>query len=91
VKSTSTKKNLVKFIQKAGIPQKLGSDGSKEQMETEIAETSRVHHIKREITVPHSPWQNFAEASIRQLKQGTFLTPACVVLHRVSLRFSGQA
>jgi hypothetical protein len=61
----------MKFIHEAGIPQKLVSDGSKEQMESDFAETSRVHHIKREITVPHSPWQNLAEASIRQLKQGT--------------------
>jgi hypothetical protein len=61
----------MKFIHEAGIPQKLVSDGPIEQMESDFAKTSRIHHIKREFTVPHSPWQNLAEASIRQLKQGT--------------------
>ena len=61
---------LQDYIKEVAIPQILISDGSKEQMKSKFAEICRQYHIKRQYTVPHSPWQNLAEASIRELKAG---------------------
>jgi Reverse transcriptase (RNA-dependent DNA polymerase) len=61
---------LLEYVKEVAIPQILVSDGSKEQTASKFAETCKKYHVRRQLTVPHSPWQNMAEASIRELKQG---------------------
>ena len=61
---------LMAFIQQAGIPQILITDNAPEEVAGEFKETCRVHHIQQKFVVPHSPWMNLAEASVRAIKQG---------------------
>ena len=60
---------IMDFIQDVGVPQILISDGAKEETLGRAHETCRKYRIKQQITVPYSPWQNAAEASIRELKK----------------------
>ena len=46
------------------------SDGASELFQGKSGEISNECRIKMEKTVPYSPWQNAAEASIRELKKG---------------------
>jgi hypothetical protein len=62
---------LIKFIQHVGIPSELHTDGSKVQTKGEWLKTVKKYHIKSTETEPHAPWQNRAEAAIRELKQHT--------------------
>ncbi len=62
---------LVEFIQHVGIPSALHSDGSKVQTKGDWLKTIKNYHIKTTVTEPHSPWQNRAEATIRELKRHT--------------------
>jgi hypothetical protein len=59
---------LLDHIKEVAIPQTLLSDGSKEQQLGKFKDMCRKYHIRRQFTVPYSPWQNLAEASIRELK-----------------------
>jgi hypothetical protein len=61
---------LLDHIKEVAIPQTLVSDGSKEQQLGKFKDMCRKYHIRRQFTVPYSPWQNLAEASIRELKSG---------------------
>ena len=61
---------LMSFIHDAGIPQILISDNSGEQTFKDFGDTCKKYRINRKFTVPHSPWANLAEASIRELKVG---------------------
>jgi hypothetical protein len=61
---------LMSFIHDAGIPQILISDNSGEQTFKDFGDTCKKYRIKRKFTIPHSPWANLAEASIRELKVG---------------------
>jgi hypothetical protein len=61
---------LMSFIQDAGIPSTLVTDNAHEEMQGEWGQTCRVYHIQQKNTVPYSPWQNLAEASVRAIKQG---------------------
>ena len=61
---------LMDCIQDVGIPATLVTDGAAEETKGEWAETCKVYHIQRKETVPYSPWQNLAEASVRAIKQG---------------------
>jgi hypothetical protein len=63
--------SLSKFIQDVGIPNLVISDDSKAQVAGEFGNIASLHHIKRMLTMPYSPWQNRAEASIRELKRAT--------------------
>ena len=58
------------FIQDAGIPPTLVTDNVHEETHGEWGQTCRVYHIQQKHTVPYSPWQILAEASVRAVKQG---------------------
>ena len=59
---------LIKFIQDVGIPQILTMDNASEQMYGQMRDVINAHHIQIKPTLPKAPWQNKAEASIRELK-----------------------
>ena len=61
---------LMPFIHDAVIPQTLVTDNSNAETDGEWGKTVKVHHIQQQFVVPHSPWQNLAESSVRHLKQG---------------------
>ena len=61
---------LTSLIHNIGIPQTMVSDGARELFLGKSREISNECRIKMEKTVPYSPWQNTAEASIRELKKG---------------------
>jgi hypothetical protein len=61
---------LLDHIKEVAIPQTLVSDGSKEQQLGKFKTMCRKYHIRRQYTLPHSPWLNLAKASIRELKAG---------------------
>jgi hypothetical protein len=61
---------LLDHIKEVAIPQTLVLDGSKEQQLGKLKDMCRKYHNRRQFTVPYSPWQNLAEASIRELKSG---------------------
>jgi hypothetical protein len=63
-------KALMSFIHDAGIPQLPISDNSGEQTFTDFGDICTKYHINRKYMVPHSPWANLAEASIREIKVG---------------------
>jgi hypothetical protein len=63
-------KALMSFIHDAGITQLLISDNSGEQTFADFGDTCTKYCINRKYTVPHSPWANLAEASIREIKVG---------------------
>jgi hypothetical protein len=60
---------LLEFIQHVGIPSALHTDGSKTQTLGSWKALVKQHHIKTTETEPNSPWQNRAEAAIRELKR----------------------
>ena len=57
------------FIHEVGIPHELHSDNAKELMEGRFKQICRDYGIKTTYSEPHSPWQNRAEAGIRELKR----------------------
>jgi len=61
--------SLVKFIQDVGIPKTLLTDNAPEETRGEWARVVRKYHIKPRTTEPASPWQNRAEAEIREIKK----------------------
>ena len=62
---------LMSLIQDVGIPQTLVTDGGKELIYGRAQETCTEYRIQQKYTVPYSPWQNAAEASIKEIKKGT--------------------
>jgi hypothetical protein len=60
---------LLKFMQHVGIPSALHTDGSKTQTLGNWRALVKLHHIKTTETEPNSPWQNRAEAGVRELKR----------------------
>ncbi len=64
-------KALREFIQDFGIPRKIAYDGSKEQCGpgTEFQKTLVKYHIIDHTSEPHTPNQNRAEDSIREVKR----------------------
>ena len=46
------------------------SDNAPKEVHGKFHETCQQYHIKQEQVVPHSPWQNLAEASIWEIKVG---------------------
>ena len=61
---------LEAFISDAGIPQTLISDNAWELMGGNSKNICNKYAIKQKQIVPHSPWQNRAESSIREIKAG---------------------
>jgi hypothetical protein len=61
--------SLMEFIHDSGVPQTLVSDNAPEETHGTTRDLCRKYHIKQRVTVPHSPWQNLAEASICELKK----------------------
>jgi hypothetical protein len=62
---------LVQFIQDVGIPKSLLTDNAPEEVRGEWRQVVRKYHIKPRTTKPASPWQNQAEAEIREIKKLT--------------------
>jgi hypothetical protein len=62
---------LVQFIQDVGIPKSLLTDNATEEVRGEWGQVVRKYHIKPRMTEPASPWQNRAEAEIREVKRLT--------------------
>jgi hypothetical protein len=60
---------LMTFIQEAGIPKLLITDNAPEEVAGEWGHICRKFHVQQKQIVPHSPWSNLAEASIRELKK----------------------
>jgi hypothetical protein len=63
--------SLTQFIQDVSIPNLVISNDSNAQVAGEFGKIASLHHIKRMLTMPYSPWQNRAERSIRELKRVT--------------------
>jgi len=61
--------SLNTFIHEIGIPHELHSDNAKELMEDRFKQICCDYGIKTTYSEPHSPWQNRAEAGIRELKR----------------------
>jgi hypothetical protein len=53
----------------SGVPHTLVSDSAPEEMHGATCDCCRNYHIKQRVTVPHSPWQNLAEASTHEIKR----------------------
>jgi hypothetical protein len=60
---------LMQFIHDVGVPQILISDNACEEIMGRARDTCTKYYINDKTTVPHSPRQNLAEASIRELKK----------------------
>ena len=62
---------LKEFAQDFGIPDRLYSDGSKEQTkaDTDFVKTAQKLHIELRVTEPERPEQNRAEGTIREVKK----------------------
>jgi Reverse transcriptase (RNA-dependent DNA polymerase) len=60
---------LMQFIHDVGVPQNLISDNAKEEILGRARDICTKYRINVKTTVPHSPWQNLAEASIRETKK----------------------
>ena len=62
------KRNMLDFIQIVGIPPSIHSDDAKVFQHGDFKKTCQKHFIKQTFTEPYSPWQNRAEAGIREVK-----------------------
>jgi len=61
--------SLKTFVNEDGIPKQIITDGAKELTLTEWQKYCKKLFIYQSATIPYSPWQNKAEASIRELKK----------------------
>jgi hypothetical protein len=60
---------LAAFIHDVGIPHIIHSDDAQELMHGKFRSLCKEYGIPSTFTEPHSPWQNRAEAGIRELKR----------------------
>jgi hypothetical protein len=60
---------LSQFIHDVGIPKNCLVDGAKEEREGEWGQIMKHYHIQLRVMEPYSPWQNRAEAGVRELKK----------------------
>jgi hypothetical protein len=60
---------LMDFIHQVGVPQTLISDNAPEEVFGRARDTCTKYRINIRTIVPYSPWQNLAEASIREIKK----------------------
>ena len=61
---------LMSFIHDDVITQTLVIDNDNAETDGEWGKTVKFHHIHQQFVVPHSPWKNPAQSSVRHLKQG---------------------
>ena len=80
---------LTLFIQDAGIPPVLVSDNAPEEIHGQIHETCQKYRIKQEQVVPHSPWQNLAEAAICEIKVGIHKVLRCTQALKCTWCYAG--
>jgi hypothetical protein len=59
----------MEFIHDSGVPPMLVSGNTPEETRGATCDLYRKYRIKQRVTVPHSPWQNLAKASILELKK----------------------
>ena len=59
---------LTSFVQEVGIPNVLHSDDAKELAQGEMRRKMTKYEIYHTMAEPYSPWQNYAEDSIRIIK-----------------------
>jgi hypothetical protein len=59
---------LSRFLHEVGIPSELLTDGAKELTIADWGKLCSKHNIYQITTEPHSPWQNHAEGSGRNIK-----------------------
>jgi len=62
---------LMHFIHDVGVPRDLLTDQAPEEMRGEWGQIVKKYRIRQKTTEAHSPWQNRAEAEIRELKKTT--------------------
>jgi transposase len=60
---------IMDLIHDVGVPQTLVTDNAPEETMGRAREVCRQYRIAQKTTVPYSPWQNLAEASIREMKK----------------------
>eukprot|EP00957_Ditylum_brightwellii_P178463 13594148-Ditylum_brightwellii.AAC.1 len=60
---------LNEFIAKVGVPNHINTDGDKGLTEGDWCKMVKSHGITQSTTEPHSPWKNYAESGIRELKR----------------------
>jgi hypothetical protein len=63
----------MKMIHGVGVMKDLTVDGAKEEMNENSKQWGQIvkeFRTNQRTTEPHSPWQNQAEAEIRELKKG---------------------
>jgi hypothetical protein len=60
---------LLEFIRDIGIPSEIITDDAKELTAGRWRVVAQEHQIAQKITEPYSPFQNRAEAGIRELKK----------------------
>ena len=63
--------SMMSFIQEFGVPKTLVTDGASEMQKGRGRATCNEYRIHLKHTVPYSPWQNLAEASVREIKRMT--------------------
>lgn len=69
-KKSEAHEGLSLLARRDGVPATLVMDGSKEQTMGEFRRVARQIGVHVKQTEPHSPWQNAAEGTIRELKRG---------------------
>ena len=61
---------LMSFINDTGIPQNLVSDGALEESKGNWEKVTKKYPFRQKLIIPHSPWANLAESSVRDFKAG---------------------
>jgi hypothetical protein len=69
-KESDASEALNEFIRLVGVPRDLTSDGAWVETQGEFGKIVKEYQINQRTTEPHSPWQNRAESSIREIKHG---------------------
>lgn len=62
---------LKSAFKKFGLPEIMVTDNAPELVKGEWGKMLKVHYVEAKTTEPHSPWQNRAEAGIREHKKAT--------------------
>ena len=61
--------SLMALIHDVGVPKTLVTDGGSEMQQKDGKIIADEYRVKLKVTVPYSPWQNLAEAAIREMKR----------------------
>ena len=61
---------LTDLFHHVGVPDTMVSDGAKAETKGEFKNKLRAAGCHSRVTEPFSPWQNFAELAIREVKKG---------------------